>query len=104
MTAGKMVSLLVLGATMFMVMPVWASKPIFESKIDISELTCKELMRGNNNDREIGLAFYHGFLAGKKNDHTVDLHAAFLLTDRVKDYCISNPTATIMEAFTKSLK
>ncbi|WP_163341022.1 HdeA/HdeB family chaperone [Desulfopila sp. IMCC35008] len=104
MKAKKMVSLLVLGASMFMVLPVWANEPTVENKIDITELTCKELMRGNDSDREIGLAFYHGFLAGKKNNQTLDLHAAFLLTDSVKDYCLSNPTATVMDAFTKSLK
>jgi hypothetical protein len=26
------------------------------------------------------------------------------LTDRVKDFCLSNPTSTVMEAFQKSAK
>lgn len=103
MRASKMNSLLVLGAVL-MVLPVWAGASTIENTVDIGKLTCKELMRGNDSDREIGIAFYQGFMAGKKNEMTIDLHAASSLTDSVKDFCLSNPTATVMDAFTQSAK
>lgn len=101
MISKNLKSLLVLVAVL-MAIPVWAGEMTIESKIDIGKLTCKELMRGNDGDREIGIAFYHGFLAGKKNEQTIDLHGAYSLTDRVKDFCLSNPTETVMDAFAKS--
>ena len=99
----KMKSLLVLAA-MVVVMPVWAGASTNENKVDLGKLTCKELMRGNDSDREIGIAFYQGFLAGKKNEQIIDIQAASSLTDRVKDYCLSNPNTAVVEAFTKSAK
>lgn len=85
-------------------LPAWAGEPTIEGKIDIGQLTCKELMRGNDSDREVGIAYYQGFLAGKKNEQTIDLNAAATLTDSVKEYCLTNPTATVMDAFTQSAK
>lgn len=99
----KMKSLLVLAA-MVVVMPVWAGASTSENKVDLGKLTCKELMRGNDSDREIGIAFYQGFLAGKKNEQIIDIQAASSLTDSVKDYCLSNPNATVMDAFIQSTK
>ena len=75
-----------------------------ENTIHIGKMTCKELMGGNDTDREVGIAFYHGYLAGKKGSQTIDLPTASALSDRVKDYCLSNPTSTVMDAFTKSVK
>lgn len=98
-----MKSILVLGA-IIMVLPAWAGASTVEEKVDINKLTCKELMKGNDSDRQIGFSFYHGFLAGKKNSQEIDLNTAYQLTDSVKDYCLSNPTATVMEAFNKFAK
>jgi len=102
MSMNKMVSLMVLGAVLA-VNPVWAGQGAAQERtVDISKMTCKELMRGNDTDREVGFAFYHGFFAGKKNSQIVNLEDLAAQTDRAKDYCLSNPTATVMEAFTKS--
>jgi len=100
MSMKKMVSILILGA-------VLAATPALAEEgktVDIGKLTCKELMSGNDSDREIGMAFYHGFLTGKKNNMVINLHEMSAKTDRVKDYCLSNPTGTVMDAFAKSAK
>ena len=103
MKANKMRMILAL-VSILMAIPAWAGSSTVEGTFDLMKLTCKELMRGNDSDREIGIAFYHGFLAGQKNEQTMDLHAASALTDAVKEYCLSNPTETVMSAFTKSKK
>jgi len=98
--------ILLLGlAVMLTITPVFAEegKPN-ENTIDIGTMTCKQLMSGNDTDREVGLAFFHGYFAGKKGNQTVDLPATSALSDRVKDYCLSNPTSTVMDAFKKSAK
>lgn len=104
MTANKMKTLLVLVAVLIAV-PVWAAEmDLPGSTVDLNKMTCKELMQGNDNDREIGIAFYHGFLAGKKDNTLINLHKTSAHSELVRDYCLSNPTSTVMDAFTKSAK
>jgi len=104
MSMKKLVLLLVIGVALAAA-PAWAEegKPAANT-IDIGKMTCKQLMSGSDMDREVGLAFFHGYLAGKKNRQTVDLPAASVLSDKVRDYCLSNPTSTVMDAFIKSEK
>ena len=71
-------------------------------KIELDKLTCKDLMAGNDTDRDAGISFYHGYLAGKKNTTVIDLRAVAEHTDRVRDYCLSNPAATILAAYAKT--
>jgi len=102
MTTNKMITLLVLGATLAAT-PVWAEEaPTAIRTVDLGKFSCKELMSGNDRARDIGFAYYQGFLAGKKNNMTLKLMDASDLTDRVKDYCLSNPKSTVMDAFAKS--
>lgn len=92
---------------LFALLAVWVSGGEAASSavtVDIAKMTCKELMAGRDIDRESGISFYQGYLAGKKNSQTLDLNAAAAQTDRVTDYCLSNPTSTVMDAFLKTTK
>lgn len=73
-------------------------------KIDVTKLTCKEVMAGNDMDRAVNAGFFLGFFAGKENSTIIDVNAASAHTDRAMDYCLSNPKSTVMEAFTKTSK
>jgi hypothetical protein len=99
--------LLIVFAAWMMVSSVaaWAEegKPN-EDAIDIMKMTCKHLMSGDDRDREVGVAFFHGYLAGKNNNQVVDLPKASALSSAVRDYCLSNPTSTVMDAFEKAGK
>ncbi len=101
MKVNKLVLVLVMGVVLAAV-PVGAEegKPTANT-IDIGKMTCKQLMSGNDVDREVGIAFFHGYMAGQKNRQIIDLPAASALSDKVRDYCLSNPTSTVMEAFKK---
>ena len=104
MSMKKLAMLLVIGVVLAAV-SAWAEEvKTSENTIDIGKMTCKQLMSGNDAEREVGLAFFHGYLAGKKNRQVVDLPAASALSDKVRDYCLSNPTGTVMDAFKKSDK
>jgi hypothetical protein len=100
----KLIASMVLVAALF-VSPVWgAESKSADQKIDITKMTCKELMRGDDIDREVGTAFFHGFMAGKRDNTIVDVKKVSELSDKVKDYCLSNPTSTVMDAFKKLAK
>ena len=70
-----------------------------ENTPDIGKLTRKELMGGTDIEREVGIAFFHGYMAGKKNRQAIDLPVASALSVKVRDFCLSNPTNTVMDAF-----
>lgn len=72
--------------------------------VDINKLTCKEVMAGNDSDRDAVMAFFHGYMAGKSSSKTVDVTALGAKTDAVKDFCLSNPTTPVMDAFHKPAK
>ena len=101
MSMKKLVIFLVVGVALAAA-PAWAEegKPAANT-IDIGKMTCKQLMSGSDIDREVGIAFFHGYMAAKKNRQIIDLPAASALSDKVRDYCLSNPTSTVMEAFKK---
>ncbi len=69
--------------------------------IQIDTVTCKDLMGGNDIERNVGVAFYQGYIAGRKGEKAIEPAAASELSDQVRDYCLSNPTSTLMEAFMK---
>jgi acid stress chaperone HdeB len=72
--------------------------------IDVTTLTCKELMAGNDDDREAGISYVHGYMAGKSGIAVINLGAIGAHTDRFRDVCLSNPTLSVIDAYTKSAK
>jgi len=102
MSVKKMLSFLVLGATLAAT-PVWSAEATGDAKtVDLGKLSCKDLMSGDDTDRSVTTAFFHGYFAGKKSVMTVNLQELSATSDKVKDYCLSNPTSTVMDAFAKS--
>ena len=100
----NMVIFLVIGIALA-ALPGWAEEERSVDKVvDINTLACKEVIGGSDRDREIALGFYHGYMAGKKKSNTINLIAMSDISDKVKDYCLSNPNHTIMEAFIKFSK
>lgn len=69
--------------------------------IEIEKLTCKEMMAGNDLERDVVIAYYHGLMDGKNQVGILDIPEASAISDEVRDYCLSNPTKTVMQAFEK---
>lgn len=72
--------------------------------IDITSYTCKELMAGNDDDREAGISYLHGYMAAKNGIDMINVGATGAHTDRFREVCLSNPTITVIDAYTKSIK
>ena len=100
----KLALLIVLGMVLASFQAWGADSTKSGGKVDITKLTCKEVMAGNDMDRAVNAGFFLGFLAAKKNSTVVDLDDASAHSSRAMDYCLSNPTSTVMEAFTKTDK
>jgi len=101
----KKVAVLVVLCILLVAFTAWGSESKMEGQtIDISKMSCKDMMSGNDTDRAVVAAFFQGYLAGKKNNVVVNVDAASDLSDKVRDYCLSNPKSTVMDAFAKSGK
>jgi hypothetical protein len=72
--------------------------------LDITTYTCKELMAGNDDDREAGIAYVHGYMAGKNGIDMINVGAIGAHTDRMREFCLSNPTKGVIDAYQQSIK
>jgi len=70
--------------------------------IEIEKMTCREMLRMGNNEREFTLIFLHGFMSGKKSEMLFDGSALQDATDVVLDTCIDNPDETLLAVFEKA--
>ena len=70
-------------------------------KRDFGTQTCKEVMRLSGSDRDIALAFAHGYVLGKKGTTQYEVDALAQVTDQFIDYCLDHPAANALQSFEK---
>ena len=56
-------------------------------------------MGADDRGRELSMAYMHGYINGKANRTTLDLDKNAAITDKVREYCLSNPTAKFAKTF-----
>lgn len=81
-----------------------ADAPSAPAPADVTKVTCKEVMSGNDQGRAVSIAFYQGYLLARKGETSIDIESASANADAVLDYCLSNPTSTVLDAFSKASK
>ena len=57
----------------------------------VSQHTCKVIMRMDGDDRDIAIAFLHGYLLGSKKANDFDTATLVAATDRFIESCLDNP-------------
>ncbi|ACK64912.1 hypothetical protein PCC8801_0830 [Rippkaea orientalis PCC 8801] len=72
-----------------------------EMTVNLMEVTCRELFKASAEDKDLILVFYHGLVTAKKNQMVIDRTQLEQATDKITDYCIDNPKATLMTVFEK---
>jgi len=72
-----------------------------DNKRDLGTFSCKEVMRLSGEDREIALAFAHGYVLGKKGSTQYDIEALAQITDQFIDYCLDHPAENALQSFEK---
>jgi hypothetical protein len=72
--------------------------------LDITTYTCKELMAGNDDDRQAGISYVHGYMAGKNGIDMINAGAIGAHTDRLREICLSNPTMAVIDAYQQSIQ
>jgi len=57
----------------------------------VDEYTCKDVMRETGRNREVAIAFLHGYLLGKSGAKAVDLNAFGKQTAAFIEQCLDHP-------------
>jgi hypothetical protein len=70
--------------------------------IQIDNLTCREMLKMDGDERKFTLIFLHGFVSGKKSDLLFDGSALADATDVILDNCIDSPDDSLLAVFEKA--
>jgi hypothetical protein len=67
----------------------------------IEQYACKDILRESGSNREVAVAFLHGFLLGKSGGSTFNLETLKKQTDAFLDRCLENPHDKAVDAMMK---
>ena len=67
----------------------------------VEQYLCKDVMRENGSNRDVAIAFLHGYLLGKSGSSKFDLEALHKQTDAFIEQCLDNPVQKAVDAMAK---
>ncbi len=67
----------------------------------IEQYTCKDVMREYGANRDVTIAFLHGYLLGKSGSSTFDLDVLHKETSDFIEHCLDNPSEKAMDAMSR---
>jgi hypothetical protein len=70
----------------------------------IDQYSCKDVMREHGGNRDVTIAFLHGFLLGKSGSTTFDIDALHKQTSDFIEYCLDHPAEKAVDALAKIKK
>ena len=70
----------------------------------VEQYLCKDVMRESGNNRDVAIAFLHGFLLGKANTSNFNLEVLERQTDAFIERCLSNPNDKAVDAMVAAKK
>jgi len=66
----------------------------------IEQYQCKDVMRDSGSNRDVAIAFLHGYLLGKSGNSRFNLEVLARQTDDFIERCLSNPNEKAADAMT----
>ena len=67
----------------------------------IEQFTCKDVMREEGTNREVAIAFLHGFLLGKSGGSGFDVDTLHKQSRAFIEQCLDSPSARAVDVMTK---
>jgi len=68
---------------------------------NIGQYSCKDVMREHGDNRDVAIAFLHGFILGKSGGSTFNLDTLHKQTTDFIEYCPDHPGEPAIEAMSK---
>ena len=70
----------------------------------IAQYSCKDVMRESGGNRDVAVAFLHGFILGKSGGDAFNVEMLRKQTDAFMDRCLDNPSMRALDAMTQAKK
>jgi hypothetical protein len=67
----------------------------------VEQYTCKDVMRESGADRNVAIAFLHGFLLGRSGGSTFNLEILHKQTNDFIERCLDNPSEKSVDVMVK---
>ena len=67
----------------------------------VEQYSCKDVMREQGSNRDVTIAFLHGYLLGKSGRSTFNIDDLHKQTSAFIEYCLDNPGERAVDAMTK---
>src|SRR5262245_2602551 len=64
----------------------------------VDQYQCRDVMRESGANRDVAIAFLHGFLLGKSGRANFNLDEMHKQTDAFIEHCLNNPTEKAVDA------
>jgi hypothetical protein len=64
----------------------------------VDQYSCKDVMREHGGNRDVTIAFLHGYLLGKSESATFDTDALHKQTSAFIEYCLDHPSEKAVDA------
>ena len=71
---------------------------------DINDITCRDVIRMSGDDRDIAVAFLHGYILGDGDSTEFIVEELYLATDLFIEYCLDNTDDVAVEALRKHVE
>jgi hypothetical protein len=67
----------------------------------VEQFQCKDVMRESGTDRDVAIAFLHGFLLGKSGSSNFDIDELRKQTNNFIERCLANPDEKAVDVMSK---
>jgi hypothetical protein len=67
----------------------------------IEQFSCKDVMRDSGSNRDVAIAFLHGYLVGKSGSSKFNLDTLRKQSDQFIERCLDNPGEKAVDAMSK---
>ena len=78
----------------------WASAQSANSRT-VEQYTCKDVMREHGDNRDVTIAFLHGFLLGRSGSSSFDTDLLHKQTGAFIEYCLDHPGEKAVDAMAR---
>lgn len=70
----------------------------------VDQYKCRDVMREAGANRDIAIAFLHGYLLGKSGSQSFNLDTVHKQTEAFVEHCLSNPDGKAVDSMTAAKK
>jgi hypothetical protein len=97
----KKLTQIVLATSLILFLPAFEADAQEQESVvlDLQTIDCRTMLKMDDEEREFTLIFFHGFKSGQDGNAIFNGPEFLAATNGIMDFCIDNPSETLMKAF-----